>query len=130
MINDKVTALEESIKRSKGELKVTLYNGSKETVISNNANIINRVYCQEYMSELSSSTYLNKEFGNEIYIINDFYIEVENVAIENELSLLTSTIVDDFDFADDKCPSFVNQENIVIRQEDNQWIYLLRKYCN
>ena len=88
LMNDKISALEETVKRAKGELKVTLYKGTEETQITNGSIINVVINCEDYMESIGSSS-LAKKFKNDVYMVNDYYLDFKNVAIENDLGLFS-----------------------------------------
>lgn len=89
MLLNKINALEESIKRTKGELRVTLYKGVDETVLENGSKTNINVYCDEY-AVLSSETNTSLSYRNNVYMIQDYFLEIENISTDNPLGILTS----------------------------------------
>lgn len=121
-MSNKISALEESISRAKGELKVTLFNGTKEIEILNGTETNVVINCEDYMVNSSDTTnYLQKSFVNSVYMIDDYKIRIENVANENELGLLTDKTTDIIDSQ----ATFINDSGIIKQQSDNQYIWLL-----
>ena len=92
LLNDKISALEESIKRAKGELKVTLFKGVNETVISNASNIPITIYCDDYATLSGTTSYNNRKYLNNVYSIQDYFIEFKNVSTDNPLGILTKEL--------------------------------------
>ncbi|MCK9416734.1 hypothetical protein M0Q97_08775 [Candidatus Dojkabacteria bacterium] len=88
-MNDRIKVLEESIKRAKGELKVTLFKGTQEISINNSSTINIVINAEDYMTKIVSPISNTKVFQNNVYFIGDYYIQFENVATENDLGLLT-----------------------------------------
>jgi len=142
-MNDKISALEESIRRAKGELKVTLFKGTDETVITNGSVINVVINCEDYMDRTGSKTSLSsKIFNNNIYLVNDYYLEFKNIATENDLGLFsylksTSPI---FNFTEDgnnknyvyldgnvENPTFIGDDGKIYQQKDNQFIWILNR---
>lgn len=131
-MNDKINALEETIKRAKGELKITLFRGTDETEISNGAVINIAIQCEDYMirNEETSTDYAIKQFYNNVYSIQDFYLQFENIANENDLGLLsdkTTTIIDSNSTItpNQQQPTFINNAGILTRQTNKQFIWLM-----
>ena len=89
LLNDKITALEESIKRAKGELKVTLFKGVNGTKIENNSKTNITIYADDY-ADVVSDFGSGKTFNNNVYLVQDYILEFQNVATENALGLLVS----------------------------------------
>jgi len=129
LMNDKITNLEEAISRAKGELKVTLFKGTRETVINNGAHIQDSIECQDYMIETTNTQVVGeKEFENNVYMISDYYLKFENIATQNPLSLLTDkliTDITDISSIPDEQPSFIDQNGDIFNQMNNQFIWLL-----
>jgi len=138
-MNDKIAALEEAIKRAKGELKVTLFKGTQETEITNGSRINVVINCEDYMIEASGSTQTNKIFKNNIYLVSDYYLLFENVATENNLGLISYKNMSHKDFKDENnnrfipelqpggslnVPTFISDDGKLYQQYDNQYIWL------
>ncbi len=127
-MNDKISSLEEAIRRSKGELKVTLYKGTQETVISNGSTINILINCEDYMLT-SGTTSSVKNFANNIYLINDFYLDFSNIATENSLALLTNKKLSDFpvliptSLSNSNKPSIISNDGKLYNQSDNQFLW-------
>lgn len=132
-LNDKISALEESIKRAKGELKITLFNGTDETVITNNAVIYLSINCEDFMERSGSTASSNRDFLNNVYCIEDYYLLFENIATENPLSLLTDkteiSIINSEggSIATEYSPTFIDQNGTLRKQSNNQFIWLTNK---
>ena len=123
-MNDKILKLEEEIHRAKGELKVTLFRGTQETEIKNGSNIISVIELQDYVLNWSDSTLLQAgeiRMINNVYMIDEFYLKIENVAKQNPLGLLTS---------DTNLPTtssvanFVGLDGKLYNQAAHQYLYL------
>ena len=91
-MSDKIAKLEEEIHRAKGELKVTLFRGTKETEIKNGANIVSVIELEDYVDFWTPTITQpsNIYMVNNVYMIDDFYIKFENIAKQNPLGLLTN----------------------------------------
>jgi hypothetical protein len=132
LMNDKITALEETIKRAKGELQVILYKGTEETIISNGSVINILINCEDYMIKSSNfSSALDKKFNNSIYMINDYYIELKNIAIENDLGLFSYFTLNELKLDDDSItnsyerPTFIGDDGKLYEQKNNQFVWIL-----
>lgn len=108
-LNNRVSQLEEIVKRAKGELKVTLFNGTNETVISNNSIINCIINCDDYAIN-SGSTSLTKKYVNNVYLIQDYYLLFENIAAENTLGLFNMPI------SDHQAPNLTNYSTLVDKE--------------
>jgi len=131
LMNDKITALEETIKRAKGELKITLFNGTQETVIANNGIINISIDCEDYMIKYSGSTgqYVNKSFINNIYLIHDYYIQIDNIATENDLGLFSdrsradqNTTISNIPVYTPTSPTVISSDGYLYEQCDYQYV--------
>ena len=89
-LNDKITALEEAIKKSKGELTTTLYRGTDEISITNNGIVSVTINCDDYNILASGATtnWFQRYYENHIYVIQDFYLQFDNIAKDTDLILL------------------------------------------
>jgi len=129
-MTSKIARLEEIIKRAKGELKVTLYRGTQETEIKNGSNLLSNIECEDYMKKNITVEIDSINVDNNVYLINDFYIKIENIAQENPLALLTSktklNAINNGAIIDSSIdPSFINENGNIITQLDNQSVWLL-----
>ena len=142
-MNDKISALEEAIRRAKGELKVTLYKGTEETIITNGSVINIVINCEDYMERTGTTTqFTKKQFLNNIYLVNDYYIDFKNIATENDLGLFSyiKTNSEIFNFTEDgrnknyvyyngkpENPTFIGDDGKIYQQKDNQFIWILNR---
>jgi hypothetical protein len=125
-MNDKINALEEAIKRAKGELKVTLFNGTQETSITNSSTINIVINAEDKMTSVLSGQN-TKKFKNNIYFIGDYYLQFENVATENDLGLLTAplnTLISPS--ISDNAPSFIYNGSLY-GQNNYQYITIINE---
>jgi len=133
-INDKITSLEEAIKRAKGELKVTLFKGVDETVIDVNSVTNITIYCDDYanLSTNSSSTYSTRYFDNNVYLVQDYFIEFENIATDNPLGLITNSLgtISPILNKGINNSTYVNDIGTIFQSENDQYIYLLNEVNN
>lgn len=127
-MNDKIAALEETIKRAKGEIKVTLFKGTEETEIINGSIINVVVNCEDFMVLNSNvGSYTTKVFQNNVYMIQDYYLQIENISKENDLGLFsaTETLTGPIINIGANSPSFISSDGKLYPQLKNQylWIY-------
>ena len=128
-MNDKISALEESIKRAKGELKVTLFKGTQETEITNGSIINVVINCEDYMISSTgfTSQHIKKSFQNNVYLVNDYYLEIENIATENDLGLFSSKLLSDFGLSNlpnQNKPTLLSDDGALYTQHDYQYMWL------
>lgn len=132
-MNDKISALEETIKRAKGELNVTLFKGTEETQISNGSIINVVINCEDYMIRNNSTSASDKIFQNNIYMISDYYIELKNNSTENDLGLFSYFTLKDLEIDTnnssvnkENVPTFISDDGELYEQKDNQFAWLLK----
>jgi len=90
-LQDKITALEEKIRRAKGELEVIILRNNQEFVINNGSETIFNIECEDYLDKFSGQGIpTGRIYENGIYVIKDFVIKVRNKAQESPLGLLSS----------------------------------------
>jgi hypothetical protein len=152
-----VAALKEAINRAKGELRVRLFKGDLSQTVANNGEITFKVNLEDY-AELAkfgpsySTIQPNnvRTYVNKTYVIDDFYLVVDNTAAENSLGLFSTRTYSSATNAsyttpfalpvasgdatiDAAQPLWVDTEdNLIVNpvgvlnngQVDNQWIWL------
>lgn len=90
-LEDKIKGLEEKIKRAKGELEVVILRNNQEFVIKNNSTTTFNVECEDYLDNYTSTGVPSgRVYQNNVYVIKDFVVKVNNVAIESPLGLLSN----------------------------------------
>jgi hypothetical protein len=90
-LQDRVTGLEEKIKRAKGELVITIFRNNVPFVIKNNSELTFNVECEDYLDSYSDTGVpTGRVYANNVYIIKDFLLKVENKSIESPLGLLSN----------------------------------------
>lgn len=89
-LQDRITGLEEKIKRAKGELEVIILRNNQEFVINNGSETIFNIECEDYLESYSApGAPTGRIYQNNIYVIKDFVIRVKNKSIESPLGLLS-----------------------------------------
>ena len=89
-LQDRITSLEEKIKRAKGELEVIILRNNQEFVVSNGSETIFNIECEDYLEAYSAAgAPTGRVYQNNIYVIKDFVIRVKNKSIESPLGLLS-----------------------------------------
>lgn len=89
-LQDRITSLEEKIKRAKGELEVIILRNNQEFVVSNGSETIFNVECEDYLEAYSApGAPTGRVYQNNIYVIKDFVIRVKNKSLESPLGLLS-----------------------------------------
>jgi hypothetical protein len=89
-ITNRLAALEEKIKRAKGELEVVLLRNNQEFVISNGSEQVFNVECEDYLESFTGTGVpTGRVYANNIHVIKDFVLKVRNKAVESPLGLLS-----------------------------------------
>ena len=135
LMNDKISALEETIRRAKGEMKVTLYKGTEETQITNGSVINVVINCEDYMEKTGSVTStLQKKFKNSVYMINDYYLDIKNIATENDLGLFSYLTLQNLgidtnnnNILPQNAPTFISDDGKLYEQKNNQFVWILKE---
>jgi hypothetical protein len=89
-LQDRITSLEEKIKRAKGELEVIILRNNQEFVISNGSETVFNIECEDYLETYSApGAPTGRVYQNNIYVIKDFVVRIKNKSIESPLGLLS-----------------------------------------
>jgi hypothetical protein len=89
-LQDRITNLEEKIKRAKGELEVIILRNNQEFVISNGSETIFNIECEDYLESYSApGAPTGRIYQNNIYVIKDFVVRIKNKSLESPLGLLS-----------------------------------------
>lgn len=130
LLTNRIKALEEQISKAKGELVVKLFKNGEETVIANGAAVNVSIIAEDYAQTTSAST---RTYYNQIYSIDDYLVQFENIAQSNELGLLSyrnfvpETGINNFynpTKSHGSLATYVDSQNILHAQIDNQFIYI------
>ena len=120
-LEDKIKGLEEKIKRAKGELEVVILRNNQEFVIKNNSTTTFNVECEDYLDNYTSAGVPSgRVYQNNVYVIKDFVVKVNNVAIESPLGLLSNrTYLQNPDIYKDDIPQtfWVNNQDELITSD-------------
>ena len=120
-LEDKIKGLEEKIKRAKGELEVVILRNNQEFVIKNNSTTTFNVECEDYLDNYTSTGVPSgRVYQNNVYVIKDFVVKVNNVAIESPLGLLSNrTYLQNPDIYKDDIPQtfWVNNQDELITSD-------------
>ena len=120
-LEDKIKGLEEKIKRAKGELEVVILRNNQEFIIKNNSTTTFNVECEDYLDNYTSTGVPSgRVYQNNIYVVKDFVVRVNNVAIESPLGLLSNrTYLQNPDVYKDDIPQtfWVNNQDELITSD-------------
>lgn len=89
----RILALEERIKRVKGELQVIVFRNSEQFVVKNGTELTFNVECEDYLDKFSATGVpTGRVYQNNIYVIKDFLVKIKNKSVESPLGLLSNRI--------------------------------------
>lgn len=94
-LQDRITSLEEKIKRVKGELQVIVLRNNQEFVVQDGSEITFNVECEDYLEQFTGSANTRqvqsgRVYANNIYVIKDYVIKIKNKSIDSPLGLLSN----------------------------------------
>lgn len=91
VLTDRIASLEGNIKKSKGELLVTISRNNQEVIIGNSSETTFNIECEDYLTPSSGNGLpIGRVYENSIYVIKDFVLRVKNTAIDSVLGLLSN----------------------------------------
>jgi len=90
-LEDRIRALEERIKRAKGELEVVILRNNQEFSVTNGSEVTFNIECEDYL-EVYKDTGVpsGRVYANNIYVIKDFIVKLRNKSSDSVLGLLSS----------------------------------------
>lgn len=89
-LEERLSGLEEKIKRSKGELEVIILRNNQEFIVKNGSETVFNVECEDYLNNFTGQGVpTGRVYSNDIYVIKDFVIKINNKATESPLGLLS-----------------------------------------
>jgi len=90
-LQERISSLEEKIKRVKGELEVVILRNNQEFPITNGSEQVFNVECEDYLDAFTGTGVpTGRVFANNIYVIKDFVLKIRNKAVESPLGLLSN----------------------------------------
>lgn len=136
-MTNRLKALEEKIKRSKGELEVILLRNNQEFVISSSSEQVFNIECEDYLETFTGTGVpTGRVYANNIHVIKDFVLKVRNNAIDSPLGLLSNrTYLNNSDVYSTNAPQvfWVNDQDEMLSSSisgqtrshlDNQFIWM------
>ena len=88
-LQERISSLEEKIKRAKGELEVIILRGNNEYVVGNGSETTFNIECENYLKSISISGESGRIYSNDIYVIKDFIVKFRNKSTSSALGLLS-----------------------------------------
>ena len=125
-LTDRIKSLEETINKVKGELHIYLYKG--DTLIKevlNNTTTQIKIECEDYMVSMTGGT---RSYVNNLYIIDDYYLSLSNVAQNGDLGLLSNrSFTGGTIFSQDLLnqPLMIDYNDDFYTQQNNQFIWFM-----
>lgn len=120
-LEDRIRGLEEKIKRAKGELEVVILRNNQEFVVKNNSTTTFNVECEDYLDYyIGNGAPAGRVYQNNIYVIKDFVVKINNIAVESPLGLLSNrTYLQNPDIYKDDIPQvfWVNNQDELITSD-------------
>ena len=90
-LTNRIVALEEKIRRAKGELDIVILRNNQEFPITNGSEQVFNVECEDYLDAFTGTGVpTGRVFANNIYVIKDFVLKIRNKAVESPLGLLSN----------------------------------------
>lgn len=90
-LQDRISSLEERIKRVKGELEIAILRNNQEFVVANGSETTFNIECEDYLDPFSGpSIPTGRVYANNIYVIKDFVVRVRNKSTSSPLGLLSN----------------------------------------
>lgn len=133
ILTDKISALEEIVSKSQGELSISVFNNTTEYKINNDSTLNLSVNCENFGVKLSGGTRL---YDNKIYLIGDYYIKIYNSAFSNSLGLLSNRVYQKIDsnstissvktntfYQTNVLAPLIHSDNTLYTQKNNQFIW-------
>lgn len=124
-LNNKMLALDEIVRRAKGELKVSLFRGSIESEIKYGATVNINVECEDY-GQLIDQT-VPRVYSNIPYGVFDFKVSFQNIAQYNALEFLSNRLYT-FPSSGGTNPFAQNIANAAMMIDDDDILYPQQDY--
>jgi len=135
-LQDRISSLEERIKRVKGELEVVILRNNQEFVVTNGSETTFNIECEDYLDTYTGSGIPSgRVYANNIYVIKDFVVKLRNKSTSSILGLLSNrTYLQNPNFYNTGAPQtfWVNDQDELITSDisgqtrtqlDNQYVW-------
>lgn len=92
-LENRIKALEEKVKRVKGELEIIIYRNSEQFIAKNGTELTFNIECEDYLDNFTAAGVpTGRVYQNNVYVIKDFLMKIRNKSIESPLGLLSNRI--------------------------------------
>lgn len=92
-MENRIIALEERIKRVKGELQVIVFRNSEQFAVKNGTELTFNIECEDYLDKFSATGVpTGRVYQNNVYVIKEFLLKVKNKSVDSPLGLLSNRI--------------------------------------
>ena len=90
-LQNRISALEQQISATKGQLNVILFNNSDQYIVQNGSQLSFTVECEDYLDNYASTGVpTGRVYANNIYVIKDFLLQISNDSTTSPLGLLSN----------------------------------------
>jgi len=90
-LQERISSLEEKIKRVKGELEVVILRNNQEFIAANGSETTFNIDCEDYLDPFTGSGIpTGRVYANNIYVIKDFVVKIRNKSTSSPLGLLSN----------------------------------------
>jgi hypothetical protein len=137
-LTDRISSLEEKIKRAKGELEIIILRNNQEFLINNGSETTFNVECEDYLDPYTDTGIpTGRVYANSIYVIKDFVVKIKNKSTSSVLGLLSNrTYLQNPDFYNTGAPQvfWVNDQDELITSDisgktmtqlNNQFVWMV-----
>jgi hypothetical protein len=90
-LETRIKALEEQVKKIKGELEIIIYRNNELFTIENGSELTFTIECEDYLDQYTATGVpTGRVYQNNIYVIKDFLLKIKNKSVESPLGLLSN----------------------------------------
>lgn len=94
-LQDRISSLEDKIKKAKGELQVVILRNNQEFIVENGSEVTFNIECEDYLDKFvgsakSRQVQAGRVYANNIYVVKDFVVKFRNNSIDSALGLLSN----------------------------------------
>lgn len=89
-LQDRISSLEEKIKKAKGQLEIIILRNNQEFIVTNGSETTFNIECEDYLDMYNDLNTSGRIYSNDIYVIKDFVIKIKNKSTSSALGLLSN----------------------------------------